>query len=317
MNTDGKMPKRKRPAQDTHTKEKNDPSKEENPTPISAPPPASSRSLTSESFSIPPSPNNKKEISCLLHAPSSSPSPYQPPLIFTHGVGGTITSSAMQDFASGFGPVAPLLYFQGNMNLTSRIKAFSAVRAHQESAGGFAGFGGRSMGSRAAVMAALEDDGGCRRPGGDGGGGERVGMKLVLVSYPLTAAAAGKKGGTREVERREKILLDLAKGCEVLFVVGTRDAQCDWELLEDVRGRMEAESWAVVVVGADHGMECRPKKATEEMRRVSGRLAAEWMESRDRERRYCEVKVDEGGNVVCGGWMAERSAGVVEAIDDE
>jgi hypothetical protein len=158
------------------------------------------------------------------------------------------------------------------------------------------------MGARAAVIAALEEG----FPEGENG-------KLVLVSYPLTA---GKDGGTREFERREKILLDLPETVEVLFVIGSRDAQCDLGLLEDVRGRIKVRSWLCVVVGADHGMECRPKSCTKEMRRVSGKVAAEWMEEREEGRRYCEVKVGEGGNVVCEGWMEEKSPGVVDAMED-
>jgi predicted alpha/beta-hydrolase family hydrolase len=217
----------------------------------------------------------------------------------------------MHDFASGFSPISPLLYFQGNMNLSSRIKAFSAVRAHQQ--GNFAALGGRSMGARAAVMAMLENTpDGADGDRGDGGG--EGGMKLVLVSYPLTA---GKDGEKREFDRREKILLDLPASVEVLFVVGSQDAQCDLELLEDVRGRMEAQSWLVVVEGADHGMECRPKGSTAELRAVSGRVAAEWIMARDGGRRYCEVRGDGEGDVVCAGWKEGRSVGAEVDVEDE
>jgi predicted alpha/beta-hydrolase family hydrolase len=295
--SDPNMPKRKRPSKDQKSKDNDEPGDEDHS-------PSASDLPTSESFTISPSDNNKKEISCLLHSPPSPSSPNNPqqPLIFTHGVGGTITSPAMHDFASGYSAVLPLLYFQGTTNLISRVKAFSTVRTHQQGSDGFAGLGGRSMGARAAVIAALEEG----FPEGENG-------KLVLVSYPLTA---GKDGGTREFERREKILLDLPETVEVLFVIGSRDAQCDLGLLEDVRGRIKVRSWLCVVVGADHGMECRPKSCTKEMRRVSGKVAAEWMEEREEGRRYCEVKVGESGNVVCEGWMEEKSPGVVDAMED-
>ncbi|KAE8448611.1 hypothetical protein EG329_009036 [Mollisiaceae sp. DMI_Dod_QoI] len=80
--------------------------------------------------------------------------------------------------------------------------------------------GGRSMGARAAVMAAKE-----RR--------EEEVRCLVLVSYPLHT-------GNGDV--RDEILLEVEEGVKVLFVVGDRDAMCDLE-------RMKARSWRVVVQG--------------------------------------------------------------------
>jgi predicted alpha/beta-hydrolase family hydrolase len=255
-----------------------------------------------QSYEIPLDDSNKK-IPCIRHG-----APTGPALIFTHGVGGGISSPAMQHFAEGFAPIAPVAYFQGNMNLTSRVKMFNAMRQGLNE--DYLALGGRSMGARAAVLAALEKP--LMNDDGDDGGK----AKLILVSYPLTA---GKDGGAREPERREQILLDLPDEVEILFVCGSRDKQCDMKFLGEVRGRMRARSWLIEVVGADHGMECRPKNRTEEIRRISGRCAAEWLVggNRDVERRFCEVRVGEDGVVVSGAWVTERSERVADATDDE
>lgn len=119
--------------------------------------------------------------------------------------------------------------------------------------------GGRSMGARAAVMV--------------GGVREEI-SKIVCVSYPLR----GEKGDVRD-----GILLDLPRGKEVLFVVGGRDGMCDLEGLEEVRGRMEAASWVVVVEGAGHGMDVGKGwggdgiEASEVVRREVGRVVAQWV----------------------------------------
>lgn len=116
------------------------------------------------------------------------------------------------------------------------------------------------MGARAAVMAALEVL---------GDGVERE-VRLVLASYPLR--------GPRDV--RDRILLDLPKGVEVLFVIGDRDAMCPLEMLEGVRKKMKAGSRLVVVRGADHGMHVRLKKREGDVGVEAGRVVAEWVGGR-------------------------------------
>jgi len=159
------------------------------------------------------------------------------------------------------------------MNLSSRVKSFSSV---MEDVGFGKALGGRSMGARAAVMAATEET-----------------EKLVLVSYPLVSA----KGDVRD-----EILVGVGEGVDVLFVVGGRDAMCPRSGLREVRARMKARSWVVVVEGADHGMGVKPKAATEEMVRETGRVAAEWLEGRGREERERTLSWDaEEGRV---SWSA-------------
>ena len=74
-------------------------------------------------------------------------------MVFTHGAGGGLQAPAVANFVSGFANVMPIVCFQGNMNLASRTKMFEAGCEDQ----GYAKcLGGRSMGARAAVMAATE-----------------------------------------------------------------------------------------------------------------------------------------------------------------
>lgn len=85
---------------------------------------------------------------------------------------------------------------------------FGAVTDHQEEEGGVSGLGGRSMGARAAVMAANSKDGGMNH--------------LVLVSYPLENG----KG------IRDEILLGIGEGVKVrdfMTCFDREDHLCDTE----------------------------------------------------------------------------------------
>lgn len=205
----------------------------------------------------------KNPIICHQYAPSHpSPQPH-PPLIFTHGAGGTLSAPAMTHFSSGFSSTSgtPLLLFQGSMNLSGRTKGFHACHAHAYDSTGAKqplAFGGRSMGARAAVIAATEVLAGSR---------EQSVARLVLASYPLQ--------GPKDV--RDQILLDLPEGVEVLFIVGERDAMCPLGLLEETREKMVARSRVVVVQGADHGMNVVPAKRTRGLGEETGRVAARWL----------------------------------------
>ncbi|UPX12623.1 uncharacterized protein EKO05_0003164 [Ascochyta rabiei] len=219
-------------------------------------------------FTISTEPHVKKPIICHRYTPPTPPTASnQPPFIFTHGAGGTLSAPAVVNFCTGFASASlfSILVFQGSVNLGARAKGFHACRAHVCGPGGGAHqpllLGGRSMGARAAVMAATEDLAAVR----EGQRDRRVG--LVLVSYPLQ--------GPKEV--RDRMLLDLPKGVEVLFVVGERDAMCPLELLEGVREKMKATSRVVVVRGADHGMNVRPAGGTREVGEETGKIAARWL----------------------------------------
>ncbi len=234
----------------------------------------------SASFSIP---FESKEIICQRY-PSHSSKPFSPPvLIFTHGAGGGIANPATSLFATGFGQdeESSVVCFQGTMNLPSRVKTFHAVIEHEKAEK--AALGGRSMGARAAVISMKEKS-------------VKEG-KLVLVSYPLV-------GQNREV--RDKILLEIEEGVQVLFVSGDGDNMCDLKQLAGVRKKMKAKSWLIAVKGADHGMSLKPKEAVEKMRQYSGEAAARWVKDEGREdgKTECVLRWDaHGKKVVDEGWQ--------------
>ena len=191
-------------------------------------------------------------------------------LVFTHGAGGTLESDAIVNFTHGFVSLSTrpkLLCFQGNMNLASRVKMFSTVidTPREKSTC----LGGRSMGARGAVMAVTEQI-----------------THLVLVSYPLNS----KK------EVRDQILLELPASVKVLFISGDKDEMCDFERMETVRKQMNCKTWMIVVQGADHGMNAKPKPATQELGRMTGALAANWLDE-------CDENLTEGAL----SWETDKS----------
>jgi predicted alpha/beta-hydrolase family hydrolase len=228
-------------------------------------------------------PYNGKPISCERHGLQDG----QPSLIFTHGAGGGISAAAVQEFATGFAATAPVVCFEGNMNLKSRVKMFHAAIENQACD---AALGGRSMGARAAVMAALET--------------EKTPAALVLASYPLTAGGQENK---RQPETREQILIDLPEEMAVLFLSGSQDSQCDLEILAEVREKMKAKTWLVEVDGADHGMSVKPKEAVQPVRVKTGAIAAEWLSSRDELKQHCRLAWNQDESVVlCHGWEEQQ-----------
>jgi predicted alpha/beta-hydrolase family hydrolase len=200
----------------------------------------------------------KNPIQCYSYPSGSNPNTSTPPLIFTHGAGGTLSAPAVVNFCTGFSTTHhSILAFQGSMNLGSRVKGFHACIQHLGRESKKLVLGGRSMGARAAVMAAsevLEED-------------EDKEVELVLVSYPLQ--------GPKAV--RNQILLDLPESVRVLFVIGERDGMCPLDLLEGVRKKMKAKSQSVIVRGADHGMHTKPAKMEKGVGEETGRVAARWL----------------------------------------
>ncbi|KAK4546180.1 hypothetical protein LTR36_002317 [Oleoguttula mirabilis] len=233
-------------------------------------------------------PFNNKSIVCERRGKSGQPS-----LIWTHGAGGGLEAPATKDFADGFAEKAGIVSFKGAMNLVSRTKAFHAVVEHESFD---AALGGRSMGARAACIAATQED--------------RTTKAVVLVSFPLV--------GGKKQDSREQILLDLPDDIDVLFISGSKDSMCDLEQLADVTARMEAHSWLVTIDAADHGMNWKgkAKDSAQEMRRMTGALAADWLDHRDSNKRHCLVSYDEdAGKISCDGWQeGERVA--EKAVDE-
>ncbi|KAH7122563.1 hypothetical protein B0J11DRAFT_608017 [Dendryphion nanum] len=218
------------------------------------------------------SPLLKSPIPCHTY---SSPSTTSPTLIFTHGAGGTLSAPAVLQFCSGFSTYFPILVFQGSMNLAARTKGFHACIKHlsdtdtDEEESKTILLGGRSMGSRAAIIALKDYLATFTSP---------PPTLLILVSYPLK----GPNG-----DMRSEILFALPDYVKVLFVIGDRDHMCPLDELEAVRGKMGARSWLVVVRGADHGM------SKGDLGERAGRRAGEWV-------RDGEVDWGVGGRVEVG-----------------
>ncbi|KAF2004536.1 hypothetical protein P154DRAFT_395264, partial [Amniculicola lignicola CBS 123094] len=217
-----------------------------------------------------------------------------PTLIFTHGAGGTLSTTAVVDFCNGYSTSHPVLAFRGSMNLGARVKGFHACMEHLDASQSADDkgekklvLGGRSMGARAAVIAAnkihiLNED-------------DVKEVDLILVSYPLKTTG----------QIREDILLELPASISVLFVVGSKDAMCPIGLLNRVRKEMKAKSWLVVMDGADHGMHLKPVQAEKALGEMSGRLAAEWVGGK-REEGVERVWWKEEGDEVQRGTWSER-----------
>jgi predicted alpha/beta-hydrolase family hydrolase len=259
-------------------------------------------------------PFNDKQIVCQRHQGltsyrkrelSSSKTTAEISLVFTHGAGGGIENPATKDFVRGFATKASddAVCFQGTMNLAHRVKTFHAVLGYHRQ-GRVKALGGRSMGARAAVIAATECEEG-RRP-----------EAVVLVSYPLSSEkktkgkGKGKDGSGDvdvDVDPRRQILLDLPEDVDVLFVSGSKDSMCDLDALHEVRKDMKARSWVIEVQGADHGMSLTPKSGVQPLRSKTGSLAAEWLESRDEQAGYASVEwSEEDVEAFFSGWAAQE-----------
>ena len=198
-----------------------------------------------------------------------------PALIFTHGAGGDLNVDAVRHFRLGFAAQLPIVCFQGNMNLKSRVKMFSAVVEAQPDS---FNLGGRSMGARAATMAITEST-----------------HHLVLVSYPLHTAK----------DLRDAILLALPQSIKVIFVIGDRDSMCDLHRLEQVRAKMKCKTWRVVVQGADHGMHIKPRAASADVVEKSGEVVATWITQSSEDKREGLISWDDQKGAAWSGWCAE------------
>lgn len=259
------MPKRKR-AQDAPS-----PSNEQNVNSSNTP-------KAPNAFSIPI--EGQKPIQCQRH-PNTNSDP-KPTLIFTHGAGGGLTAPAIQDFATAFSSTSNLVTFQGNIKLKSRVSSFHKVIAHEACR---PALGGRSMGARAACLAAQETK-----------SDDQIDNALVLVSFPLV--------GAKKRDSRAQILLDLPEEMDVLFISGTEDTMCDLEHLSTVVNEMKARSWIVECEGADHGMSLpRQKAGSQPMRVRTGEIAAQWLRRRDGGKRFLLLRWDDEKQVVeTEGW---------------
>jgi predicted alpha/beta-hydrolase family hydrolase len=83
--------------------------------------------------------------------------------------------------------------------------------------------------------------------------GGRVGCHLALEAPVSGCICFGYPLRGQNGKLRDQVLLDLR--VPVLFIQGTRDALCDLQELEAVRGRMTTRSELYVVESGDHSLE--------------------------------------------------------------
>lgn len=226
----------------------------------------------------------------------------------------------MEHFVRGAAEVLPVLRFSGNANLANRVKRFQAVvqacfhsQKQQQQEGhprpeGVV-LGGRSLGARAAAAAFSTED----------SRSSPIRSRLVLQSYPLYGAKSSSGNNKSEVARRE-VLQALPSTAQVLFVAGSADRLCPLAQLEEVRKAMAAESWLLVVRGADHGLDVPKGLANGDGRRrlvqAAGRLAAAWCcsDNSSSSGRECEIWMGEDGkDVQSTGWRDGRRQGGASA----
>ena len=206
----------------------------------------------------------------------------------------------MTEMVQGLTSAQPVLCFTGNSNLKSRSSYFASVVDHISASLPTETrlvLCGRSMGSRAAVLAYTELR--------SSDHAHQLSDCLLLYSYPLTS------GGKRDHERTQ-ILLDLPADSSVLFLSGSKDSMCDLDNLNAVRAQMRARSFLVVLRDADHGLEVsarrgKKKEATTACGVRLGELAAEWLREDVGVATESEVVFD-GEEPIWSGWLA--SAGL-------
>ncbi|KAM0721818.1 hypothetical protein Q7P37_002743 [Cladosporium fusiforme] len=199
----------------------------------------------------------------------------KPLMLWTHGAGGGLQDDATQGFANGFAEVAPIVLHEAQSNLENRVACYRAMTEHE----GYATYiGGRSMGSRTAATLATSHP---------------ETKAVVLVSYPLL----------NNGETRSQIMLDLPERLDVLFMLGSKDPMNPCKQFEEVRAKMKARSWVCIVQGAAHLMEMVHDHATKDMRRQTGRIAADWLQNRDPNKRFMTLKMQDG-KAVPGPWEA-------------
>jgi len=166
-----------------------------------------------------------------------------PTFVFAHGAGAGSTHPGMVGWTerlSSLGPVHPFdyPYMAAGRRAPDRLpkllarhaEALEEARAaHPDRAVVLAG---KSMGSRVGCHLALEHDV----------------AGVICFGYPLV----GQKG-----QVRDEVLLQLRR--PILFVQGDRDRLCPLDVLQEVRGRMQAEAHLHVVPGGDHSLRLRKR----------------------------------------------------------
>ncbi|KAL8830814.1 MAG: hypothetical protein Q9170_005569 [Blastenia crenularia] len=117
---------------------------------------------------------------------------------------------------------------------------FRTAVATQSLNGSITSVGGRSMGARAAIMAAPTE----------------------MSQYVLV---------------RDETLLGIPDTAQIIFVSGENDSICEITRLDAVREKMKCKTWRIVVDGADHGLTVKPKAGTKSVGLKTREVFAEWV----------------------------------------
>jgi predicted alpha/beta-hydrolase family hydrolase len=164
----------------------------------------------------------------------------KPSILFAHGAGAGFAHPWMQAWRARLSEFADTTAFDypymqrgrgGPDRLPVLIDAHrAALVALRVDAAGPIVLAGKSMGSRVGCHLALE---------------EPVDA-LVCFGYPL-------RGAGKNPKLRDEVLLALET--PILFIQGTRDKLCPFDLLDDVRNRMKVASELFVVETGDHSLQ--------------------------------------------------------------
>ncbi|MCJ1247921.1 hypothetical protein MMC30_005136 [Trapelia coarctata] len=206
-------------------------------------------------------------------------------LIFTHGEGAgddDMGSASMVNFSQGFAKHLPLLMFDGSKSITSRIEEYKKTMGATNHCNNI---GGRGMGGIAAARCVDENT-----------------KHVVLVSYPLR----------KDSEVRDTELLALPHWVKVIFVSGDRDHLLDIDELDAVREKMKAQTWRVIVRGADHQMRMIPERGTKAVGMEVGGIVADWLKQREHLREGELRWNDDYLEVEWSGWVPYRPLTMLE-----
>jgi len=205
--------------------------------------------------------NSVEKINIRVLRPSTAVS-----LIFAHGEGGEdsdMESTSMVNFSQSFAERLPLLMFDGSKSIMSRVEEYKTT---MEATNHCNNIGGRGMGGAAAARCA-----------------DKATKHVVLVSYPLG----------RGSELRDAELIALPPWTKTIFVSGDRDNLIDIDELDAVREKIKAQTWRVIVRGADHEMRLIPERGTKAVSMEVGEIVADWLRQREHNREG-EIRWNDG-----------------------
>ncbi len=169
----------------------------------------------------------------------------RPLFLFAHGAGAPSSSPWMIRYAEGLAKLGKVVafdypYMQQGRKSPDRLHVL--IAAHTEALNvarkghrGKVVLIGKSMGSRVGCHVAVEL----------AQASQRTVDGVICLGYPL-------KGMGKTAKLRDEVLLALQT--PILFAQGTRDSLCPLDLLQEVRGKMQAPNELYVVETGDHSL---------------------------------------------------------------